>query len=121
MLKENLQHKLLEQDVISKAEAASVKQLVKKMSSVGNNKGSLENSVEKMMRKIWKKSAVVLMCVEELVKSVFTGSVDAAMCWMGAIPKWCFREIFELEFFWQGPELDLGKMFRVKFQECYWQ
>lgn len=97
--RENLERKLSEQDVILKAMTASVKNLEKTVSSLEEENRLLKKTNEELTATYGGQKTVVGKSVEKLVKSVPTRFVGMAMCISRAIPKWCAREICELDYF----------------------
>lgn len=71
-----------------------MKHLEEKESLLVDDNRALQNSNEKLMESYGTEKKVVGESVGKRVKSVAMRFVVMAICNSGAIPKWCFRELF---------------------------
>lgn len=98
VIEKYLELKVLKQKVILKVMNASVKKLEMNECFLPDE-NRLLREVEEVVTCLGEQKTVVRRSLVELVKTVATHFVGTAICIKRAIPKWYFREIFELDYF----------------------
>lgn len=97
MAKENLERKVSEQELIIKAITASVQQLENRIGKLESDSKLLQKTNDEIMESYGKQAAVEGKVEDRLVKSVSRRFVGVAISISNVIPKWCGREVSELE------------------------